>query len=384
MRALALVFLLARLAAASPASLLANAPACHPVAGPFSVLGEALGQEAAEAITNGPTALAAMGGAIDSTQSVLGPIFLDHARTIGQGRLNLNVLGQTAVLGQENGVALDPPTQTVVFGAPVAAARLTFEARIRQAALGLAATYGLDDHVDLSVLFPIVYTNVAVTATRQVTDVLGPGGRFVPVHGQPVVTSAEHTAGVAQGDLTVRAKYWFAAHWAAVLACQFPTGVPELLTGTGHYWVDPSLVVAVPLALGRGMEVGGSLGMLVDASDPALSKVAYGVSASAVVIPERLGVVVEVLGQSDVTARLNPEDTAVLTLLADRTLAQQPALNLFFTRTDQVNLSTGVRMPLLVAGSLTLMLFVTAVIPLNQQGLRPNGAFVTLGMGGTL
>jgi hypothetical protein len=385
MRALALVVLLAGVADASPASLLANAPACHPVAGPFSVLGQAIGQQAAEAITNGPTALGQMGGAIDSTMAVLGPIFLDHAQTIGQGKLNLNVLGQTDVLGRDEGISLDPPTtQTVVFGPPVVAARLTYDARIRQAAIGLAATYGLLDQLDVSLLFPLVYTDVAVTATRQVTDVLGPGGRFVPVKGQPVVTSSEHASSFAQGDLTVRAKYAFAEHWAALLSFQFPTGVPELLTGTGHYWIDPSVVVAYGLPMWRGMEVGGSLGMLIDLSEPSFSKIAYGVSASAVLIPERLGFVLEVFGQSEVAARLNSEDTAVLTLLSNRTVAQQPALNLFITRDDQVNLSTGFRAPLLAVGSLTLMLFITAVVPLNQQGLRPSGAFVTLGMGGTL
>src|SRR5262249_23491974 len=98
-------------------------------------------------------------------------------------------------------------------------------------------------------------------------------------------------------------------------------------------------------------------------------------------IPQRLGVVLEVFGQSDVAAHLNPTDTAVLTLLSNRTLLQQPALNLFVTRTDQVNLSVGLRAPVAAMGSLTMLVFATAVIPLNDQGLRPSGAFLTLGMG---
>lgn len=354
---------------------------CVQERGPFSLLGQALGQEAAIAITNGPTALASMGGAIDSSMSELGPIFLDHPQTLGRGRVNFNLLGQTYALTSFDGTSLDPPSQTVVFSAPVVAARLTYDARIRQAAVGLAVSYGLLDRVDLSLLFPLVFTRVRVTATKQVTDVLQ-GGRFVPIH-QPAVTATGEASAFAQGDLTVRGKYWF---WdepvavAATLAAQFPTGIPELLTGTGHYYVDPGLTASYPIWNGRA-ELNASLGMLIDASNLKFSKVSYGVSASAALIPQRLGAVLEVFGQSDVAAHLNPQDTAVLTLLSNRTLAQQPALNLFFTRTDQVNLSVGLRAPVAAWDSLVVLVFATAVIPLNDQGLRPSGAFLTLGMG---
>src|SRR5262249_1721224 len=191
-------------------------------------------------------------------------------------------------------------------------------------------------------------------------------------------------SGVSQGDLTVRGKWWFLddpVALGAVVAFQFPTGVPELLTGTGHYWADPSLVATWPFWDHRA-ELTGEVGMLVDLSRPAWSKVTYGVGASAMLIPKRLGAVVELLGQSEIQAHLNPDDTAVLTLVSNRPLKQQ-ALGLFFTRSDQIDLSVGLRAPIAVFGALTLLLFTTAVIPLNQQGLRPSGAFLTVGMGGT-
>src|SRR5262249_38057856 len=156
---------------------------------------------------------------------------------------------------------------------------------------------------------------------------------------------------------------------AATLAFQFPTGVPELLTGTGHYYVDPGLAASYPIWGGRA-ELNASLGMLIDASNLSFSKVSYGIGASAIVVPQRLGVVLEVFGQTAVAPHLNPTDTAVLTLLSNRTLLQQPALNLFVTRTDQVNLSVGLRAPVAAMGSLTMLVFATAVIPLNDQGLR--------------
>jgi len=386
MRAVLLILLAARAALATPQSVISDTVGrvCVQVRGPFSLLGQALGQEAAIAITNGPTALASMGGAIDSTMSELGPIFLDHAQTIGRGRVNLNVLGQTYALTSFDGRSLDPPEQTVVFASPVVAARLTYDATIRQAAVGLAVTYGLLDALDVSLLFPLVFTHVAVTATRQVTDVFQQG-RFVPVAHQPVVRASGEASNFAQGDLTVRGKYWLLEDplaLAATLAVQFPTGVPELLTGTGHYYVDPGVAASYPIWHGRA-ELNASVGMLIDASNLSFSKVSYGIGASAIVVPQRLGVVLEVFGQSDVAAHLNPQDTAVLTLLSNRRLLEQPALNLFVTRTDQVNLSVGLRAPVAAVGSLTMLVFATAVVPLNDQGLRPSGAFLTLGMGST-
>src|SRR5262249_39285329 len=228
---------------------------------------------------------------------------------------------------------------------------------------------GFSPRGPLPPLSPLVSPHGGAPATKQVTDVLQ-GGRFVPIH-QPAVTATGEASAFAQGDLTVRGKYWF---WdepvavAATLAAQFPTGIPELLTGTGHYYVDPGLTASYPIWNGRA-ELNASLGMLIDASNLKFSKVSYGISASAALIPQRLGAVLEVFGQSDVAAHLNPQDTAVLTLLSNRTLAQQPALNLFFTRTDQVNLSVGLRAPVPAWGSLVLPVFATARLPLNAQGL---------------
>src|SRR5262249_36379350 len=233
--------------------------------------------------------------------------------------------GQSYPLGQLNGVPLDPPTQTLIVNQPpVVAARVTFDARIRQAALGLAATYGVRDDLDLSVLLPLVFTRVRVTATRQVTDVLGADGKFTPVR-QPLVRRTGDASGLSQGDLTVRGKWWFLEDpvaLGAVLAFQFPTGIPTLLTGTGHYWVDPSLVAAWPVWDHRA-ELTAEVGMLVDLSRPAWSKVTYGIGVSAMLIPKRLGAVVELLGQSEIQAHVNLDDTAVLTLGSNRPLAPQ-------------------------------------------------------------
>jgi len=370
--------------AATPRSLLATivARVCPNTKDPLERMGEELATATATGVTNGPTSLAAMGGALDSPASTLGPIFLDSPRTVGRGQLTPTLLSQTFTLGQVNGRSLDPPSQDVVFDQPpVVAARVTLDARIRQAATGLALSLGVTDDIDVSVLLPLVFTRVRATATRQITDVLGPNGKFVPVK-QPTIRHSGEASGFSQGDLTVRGKYWLTDtpfDLAVTLAAQFPTGVPELLTGTGDYWIDPGLAGAWPFWNGRA-EVTASLGFLIDLSKPNFSRASYGIGVNAVVIPQRLGLVVEVIGQSDLTSHFNPDDVAVLTLRSDRSLLSQPALQLFFDRIDQVNLSVGFRVPVAHVGPVTLLAFATALVPLNEAGLRPSGAFLTLGM----
>src|SRR5215475_6850596 len=93
-----LVFLwVAPVTAATPRSLLRTIVAriCPQSKNPLEMLGEDLATASAESVTNGPTSLAAMGGALDSPASTLGPIFLDSPRTVGRGQLTPTLLSQT-------------------------------------------------------------------------------------------------------------------------------------------------------------------------------------------------------------------------------------------------------------------------------------------------
>src|SRR4029450_5065230 len=81
-------------AAATPQGLLATIMrrVCVQERGPFLRLLDVVEQETAESVTNGPVASASVGGAIASPEDSLGPIFLDHAETIGGGRVSMNLL----------------------------------------------------------------------------------------------------------------------------------------------------------------------------------------------------------------------------------------------------------------------------------------------------
>ncbi len=378
--------------AATPRGLLATIirRVCVHERGPFLRLLDGLEQETAESVTNGPVSVAAMDGAIDSTADSLGPIFLDHTETIGTGRLGMNLLNEPNVaFDTVNGQSLKPLTgaDPVIFeqrNQPTTAARVGLDLDLHQAAFGLAVTYGFTDRLDASVLLPLVYTSVQARAFRQVTDVLSPSGKFLPVRNGNVVTASGSASGFRQGDLAVRLKYMLPSlgpvYLATGLMAQFPTGVPEYLTGTGDYWLEPLLAAALPVGT-RGL-IAAMAGMLIDLSDASRSKVTYGVGAGYALIPGRLAALVEFLGQSQIASGVSPDDTAVVTLLSNRTLAEQPALGVLVHRNDVFDLSVGLRAPM-PTFPVGLMLIAAAVIPLNQDGLRPSGAFVTMGLGGT-
>src|SRR5215813_5110505 len=48
-------------------------------------------------LTSASSAALSGGAAIDATMSMLGPIFLDHAETLGAGVTNVNILSQQAL-----------------------------------------------------------------------------------------------------------------------------------------------------------------------------------------------------------------------------------------------------------------------------------------------
>src|SRR5215467_11102129 len=95
-----------------------------------------------DTVATSPTSPANMGGAIDSTLSARGPIFLDHDETIGEGETNANVLAQTEDLDlvTHTGVDLNVRANTVV----------------------VAISHGFTPRFDVSLVLPIVQEDVDV------------------------------------------------------------------------------------------------------------------------------------------------------------------------------------------------------------------------------
>ena len=333
---------------------------------------------------------------IDTTMAGLGPLFLDHAATLGAGVTNVNVASQRSfaqgsLFGQpfqELG-AFAPPllvkrTPTGNPAAPAAVGlRLTYVLDLHVWATALAVSHGLTDSFDVSVVLPVVSTALDATVRARVVQATGPaGGAFHPVTGAPSVGGtipAVSSTGV--GDLTVRGKYRLPIpppiRMAATLEGQFPTGDPLELHGTGSYWLTPGLDAALPL-FGKRAELDGHVAIHVNLSKPQQSQALYGLSASAVVVPKRLATIVEFLGQSQLTTAFAPADTDVL-VLTPAGIAADPLLGVGWSgRLDQFNFAFGLRARLVA----TLMLFATGIVPLNRSvGVRAAGIVPTVGLG---
>src|SRR4030095_10166150 len=162
---------------------------------------------------------------------------------------------------------------------PVAVA-VEYHLALSQSAVGLAATYGLTDHCNVSLLLPLIATNLAITA------------------------QAGHMAGsvrlrrVGIGDLTARVKYRLPDVWgvrsAGSLEAAVPTGDPEAPRGTADSWLSP--VLAARKILFEGMaDVTANVGIDFDLTDSIQTQALYGVGTSVVLWPPWLVGTLEVL-----------------------------------------------------------------------------------------
>jgi hypothetical protein len=274
-----------------------------------------------DTIVRGPTAPPNARGAIDSTLETLGPIYLDHTATVGAGKTNVNLLAQTTpyVLGTSTGVDL----------------------RIRATTVVLAASHGVTDHLDASLVLPILQETVEA-AVRQ-----------GPISGHTTTTVS------GASDLGARLKYHVAPGVAATLEATFPTGDPTRGLGTGDYWLSPGLVATIT----RGpVQLSARAAFDVNLSRAGESTVSYGASASVLLWPHHLALAAEVLGQS-----------------APFQLAPIEILGIDYSARHVVDVVVGVRVPI----THNVMAFVAGSYALVAGGLRADGVFPTAGVGGT-
>ena len=272
------------------------------------------------AVVTAPTSPMNMHGAIDSTMEPLGPLFVDHPTTVGADEANANVLAETSVL------ALDaaPRPQT------------GFHLEVRTTVVALAASYGLTDTLDASLVLPIVTETVDLRAR------VGP--------------AAGHTRFSAAGvsDLGARLKYQVAPYLAATLQATFPTGDASRGLGTGHYWLLPGLAADLPVGdrVLLSAQVAGNLNL----SYAKQSGLTYGVGLSTLLGPVAL--VAELLGSVGV----------------------QNALTVFGVQYGDgatVDLAVGLRVPL----PRGFMVFLAGTYAVDHDGVRPAGVSPVLGVG---
>jgi len=277
-------------------------------------------QNLGEAVVLGPTSPANMEGAIDSSMEPLGPIFLDHADTLGQGTVNTNVLAETSQLQ----LHAAPQPQT------------TFHFDVRTTIVVAALSYGITDQLDASLVLPIVQEDATVRA--QVGPFVG------------------HTTFSAVGvsDLSVRFKYRVHPNLALTLKAIFPTGDATRGFGLGTYWLSPGVVASWPI--GTRAQLNARVAGEFDVTAFKESGLSYGVGASALVGP--VAVVLEFLGSTGTQNSLS---------LFDVTYGDGSTFDVAF----------GVRVPLPHG----LMVFAAGTYALDHDGVRPTGISPVLGIG---
>jgi len=327
----------------------------------------------------------------------LGPIFLDHAETLGAGVTNLNVISQRALadanlFGQpfnQLGSVFPVLAERTPTGDPTAPAflglRLRYDLDLHVWATAIAISHGVTDDLDLSVVLPVISTRLDCAVTATTVAATGPqGGAFVPIHGAPTVGGAlEAVDATGIGDVSVRAKYALPVPrpWRAALTLegQFPTGDPAELHGTGAYWITPGVDVSRRFWEGKA-ELDAHADLHFNITHAIQSQALYGISGSVVLWPRRLAAIVEFLGSSQLDTAFAPNDTDVL-VLTPSGVSADPLLGVGWSnRLDQWNLSFGIRARLWRG----LVLFANGVYAINPDvGVRPVGVIPTVGLGAT-
>jgi len=348
-------------------------------------------------LTSATSAALAGTAPIDSSMAMLGPIFLDHAETLGAGTTNANVTSQRAFadaslfgqpfanLGLDSFPTLGRRTPT---GNPASPAlfgiRVRYHLDLHVWAVAVAVSHGFTDDFDVSVVVPVLSTALDCAVTGRIVQATGPsGGAFHPVDGPSVGGTIPAVQSTGIGDVTVRAKYRLPVprplRASATLEGQFPTGDPFELHGNGAYWIAPGVNLSLPLWDKRA-ELDAQAALNFNVTHERQSQALYGVSGSVVLWPTRLAAIVEFLGTSQLDTAFAPNDTDVL-VLTPSGIQADPLLGVGWTgRFDQFNFSFGLRAII----PPKLVLFANGVVPLNRDvGVRPAGVVPTVGVGMT-
>jgi hypothetical protein len=358
--------------------------------GAFDALGDAIADTAAR---NLPVVSASAGftyrynpqlEVFERTSETLGPLFLERPDTLGQGKFNVNVSFQYVELNELDGVrtneleARDPIVIRVtdLDGTlrGFTAERLRYNFKLINHIVGISATYGLLDDLDLNILVPIIFTDFDVTATRQQLFVAGPDAVFEPRPRPPFGAGLNgHKNGI--GDILLRAKYqlprWDILRSAMGLQLRLPSGNQDDFQGTGSFEAGPFLYLST--VLGGRVEPHANLGVDLKAEDVEGSQARYGLGVD-VDVTRRIGIALAFLGRSEFTESASADETAFLHLTPSGP-APRPLLGIEFDRKDFFDLSFGFR----VVVWRQIMLFANGIYALNDDGLRND---VVIPMGG--
>ena len=314
-------------------------------------------------------------GAIDSTMSVLGPVILDHAETLGAGKFNFNAFIQHShndhlFSGPGSLVLSDTragiPQQEEPGPADVLLANLLYHLDVRTTLAVFSATYGITDHVDLSVVLPIIREDLQIDATLHIPQAGTRSGHV-------------ETKFTGIGDIGIRAKYGFQYQsWqlAASLRLIMPSGDSSKGMGTGDVFLTPAFVATRYFWGGKG-EFQVNVGLNIDTNDLSGTDALYGFGVSTAIIPKWLGWTVEFTGISELGNQGVPIDTGVLYFVPSVGFEKDQLFGFEFSRHDFLNVSFGFRFRI----TEYLRGFILGAYALNEVGISDTRITPTVGIG---
>jgi hypothetical protein len=363
----------------------------------FDALSDAIGDAAAR---NLPIVAASAGftykynpelEVFERTSETLGPLFLERPDTLGRGKLNVNVSYQYVELNEIDGddmselEAPDPIRIRVRDSAGnllgFTANRLRYDLNVVNHIVGLSATYGVLDNLDVNLLVPIIVTDYDVTARNQQLFIAGTDGIFNP-QPAPELTGPADDGATGVGDILLRAKYQLPRHgWlrsALGLQLRLPSGEEDNFQGTGSFEASPFFYAST--VLWSRVEPHASLGIDLRADDVERSQGRYGLGVD-VDVTRRFGVALGFLGRSEFSESASTSETSFGHLVNPATsrVEPRPLLGIEFDRKDYLDFSFGVR----VVVWRQLMLFANGIYALNDDGLRNDSVIPMGGIEGT-
>jgi len=324
----------------------------------------------------------------ERTSDTLGPLFVERPDTIGRGKFNVNVSWQYTQLDEYDGADardLHSPDQIIVDVRDIngtlvrrTANDLRYNLKLITNIVGLSATYGVLDNLDVNILVPLLDTNFDVTANRMRQQVALPGGPFEVSPGVPL-TGKEVGDKFGVGDIFLRAKYqlpredWL--RWAAGLQFRLPSGKNSDFQGTGSFEAIPYLTLST--LLWSRVEPHAVFGIDFFANDVSRSQADYDLGVDVDII-KRVGVTIAFLGRSEFSGIASSGSTN-FAHLTPTGVQQEPLLGLNFGRKDYFDFSFGAR----AVVWRQVMLFANGIYALNSEGFRSSVIIPTVGVEAT-
>jgi hypothetical protein len=338
----------------------------------------------------------------ERSTKTFGPLFSERADTVGAQKFNINVSYTYVRFNEYNGHDLDDLTSRVETGTvngqrafaglrrpdlasnfPGLTGDTTFtevnvDLDLEAQLLDFSFTYGVLDNLDVNIDIPVLRTFARSTVTERTLD-----PRFVAFASLDPTTLPEFVDEFAAresafgiGDIRLRSKYRMLTtpiRLAGLLDLVLPTGSPGNFQGTGDTRLGTYLIFSQTVADIFEPHAQAGVEFNCDNVDHSQARYLVGLTAQ---VASFAALTVDFLGRSEFAPAARIPGTARLPAVRnDGEFAEtQPTDTGFHGRPVLININRNDVLDLAVGGKVSIapqmILFATATIPMNDDGLR--------------